>query len=82
MLRTLSLHTNLYLNEDILLARREHLNFFQLASVFISLGSVRGLNFLTQVQREKVAKKNFFRDIVRFNAAVNFYNSDYAMYKA
>ena len=34
---------------------------------------------LTQVQN-KIAMKNFFSDIARINAAVNFYNNDYAMY--
>ena len=27
-----------------------------------------------------IAKKNFFSAIARINAAVNFYNNDYAMY--
>ena len=68
----------MYLHKDILLAkRREHLNFAQLASAFIFLRSVGGLKFLTQVQRKKVAKKNFFCDIARINAAVNFYSNDY-----
>ena len=45
--------------------------------VFYFLGSVRESKFLTQVKRKKVAMKNFFNDITK-NAAVNFYDNDYA----
>ena len=46
----------------------------------IFLGTLGGSKFITQVQQEKVAKKNFVSDIVRINAAVNFYSNDYAMH--
>ena len=38
------------------------------------------MKFLTHVQREKVAKKNYSNDIDRIKVAVNFYNNDNTMY--
>ena len=42
--------------------------------------SVGGSKFLTQLQRKKIAQKNFFSAIARINVTVNFYDNDYAMH--
>ena len=60
--------------------RRERIKFVQLNSVFLFLRSVGGWKLLTEVQQKKIKKKNFFSDIARINATMDFYNNDYAMH--
>ena len=60
--------------------RRERINFVQLASLFYFFRECWRVKIFNLSATKKVSKKNFFSDIARINAVVNFYSNDYMMH--